>query len=141
MTSSISFFKGYTCPFASSKLALAEFRFASLSSNSLFDNDTLREFIDQYGTKIRYASPAHPQTNGQVEVVNNIIKQNFKKKLDDAKSLRAEKLPEVLWAIRTTPTEANIEFPFCMSLGIEAVISVEQEVQSDRVACFDALTN
>ncbi|XP_061993706.1 uncharacterized protein LOC133711622 [Rosa rugosa] len=90
---------------------------------------------------IRYASPAHPQTNGQVEAVNKIIKQNLKKRLDDAKGLWVEKLPEVLWAIRTTPTEANGETPFCMSFGTEAVIPVEQEVQSDRVACFNALTN
>ncbi|XP_061998921.1 uncharacterized protein LOC133716218 [Rosa rugosa] len=61
--------------------------------------------------------------------------------MDDAKGLWAEKLPEVLWAIRKTPTEANGESPFCMSFGTEAVIPVEQEVQSDRVACFDALTN
>ncbi|XP_024164325.1 uncharacterized protein LOC112171360 [Rosa chinensis] len=67
-----------------------------------FNNNTLRDFVGQYGTTIRYASPAHPQTNGQVEAVNKIIKQNLKKRLDDAKSLWVEKLPEVLWAIRTS---------------------------------------
>ncbi|XP_061998892.1 uncharacterized protein LOC133716187 [Rosa rugosa] len=106
-----------------------------------FDNYTLRDFVGQYGTQIRYASPAHPQTNGQVEAVNKIIKQNLKKRLDDAKVLWAEKLPEVLWAIRTTPTESNGESPFCLSFGTEAVIPVEQEVHSERVACFDPLTN
>ncbi|XP_062006098.1 uncharacterized protein LOC133723302 [Rosa rugosa] len=111
------------------------------NNGAQFDNYTLRDFVGQYGTTIRYASPAQPQTNCQVEAVNKIIKQNLKKRLDDSKGLRAEKLPEVLWAIRTTPTEANGESPFCMSFGSEAVIPVEQEVQTDRVACFDALTN
>ncbi|XP_062006106.1 uncharacterized protein LOC133723312 [Rosa rugosa] len=73
--------------------------------------------------------------------VNKIIKQNLKKRLDDTKGLWAEKLPEVLWVIKMTPTEANGESPFCLSFGTEAVIPIEQEVQSNRMACFDALTN
>ena len=88
-----------------------------------------------------YASPAHPQTNGQTEAVNKLIKQVLKKKLEDAKGLWAEKLPEVLWALRTTPTEANGESPFLMTFGSEAVIPVEMEVPSDRVQLFDRETN
>ncbi|KAK9911093.1 hypothetical protein M0R45_035016 [Rubus argutus] len=34
-----------------------------------FDNDDLREFTSKMGTKILYSSPAHSQTNGQVEAV------------------------------------------------------------------------
>ncbi|XP_024163750.1 uncharacterized protein LOC112170643 [Rosa chinensis] len=106
-----------------------------------FDNYTLRELVGQYGTQIRYASPEHPQTNGQVEAVNKIIKQNLKRRLDDAKGLWVEKLPKVLWVIKTTPTKANGDSPFCLSFRFEAVIPVEQEVHSERVACFDPLTN
>ena len=69
------------------------------------------------GTKMVFASVAHPQTNGQVEAVNKIIKKLLKKKLDDAKGLWAQKLSEVLWAIRTTATEATGETPFSMTFG------------------------
>ncbi|XP_004292410.1 PREDICTED: uncharacterized protein LOC101297116 [Fragaria vesca subsp. vesca] len=69
-----------------------------------FDNDTFREFLSKQGTTIFYASPAHPQTNGQVEAINKLIKQNLRKRLEDAKGLWAAKLPEVLWTLRTTAT-------------------------------------
>ncbi|XP_024177714.1 uncharacterized protein LOC112183573 [Rosa chinensis] len=72
-----------------------------------FDNDELRAYTENLGTRILYASPAHPQTNGQVEDVNKIIKKILKKKLDKAKGLWVAKLPKVLWAIRTTATEAT----------------------------------
>ncbi|XP_024163876.1 uncharacterized protein LOC112170814 [Rosa chinensis] len=106
-----------------------------------FDNHTLREFVGQYGMQIRYASPSHIQIKDQVEAINKIIKQNLKKRLDDAKGLWAKKLPEVLWVIRTTPNEANGESPFCLSFGTEAVIPVKKEVCSERVACYDQFTN
>ncbi|XP_062005650.1 uncharacterized protein LOC133722800 [Rosa rugosa] len=88
-----------------------------------FDNDELRAYTENLGTRILYASPAHPQTNGQVEAINKIIKKILKKKLDKTKGLWASKLPEVLWAIRTTATEATGETPFCMAFGYEAFIT------------------
>jgi hypothetical protein len=106
-----------------------------------FDNDDLREFTSKMGTKILYSSPAHPQTNGQVEAVNKILKTILKKKLDTAKGLWAEKLPEALWSIRTTPTTATGETPFCLSFGTEAVIPVEITHPSARTQAYDPATN
>nr|XP_011457630.1 PREDICTED: uncharacterized protein LOC105349506 [Fragaria vesca subsp. vesca] len=80
-------------------------------------------------------------TNGQVDEVNKIIKKLLKKKLDDAKSLWAQKLPEVLWVIRTTTTEATGETPFSMAFGTEAVLPIETSIPSGRVENFDATTN
>ncbi|KAK0598758.1 hypothetical protein LWI29_037707 [Acer saccharum] len=41
-----------------------------------FDGKKFRELCDKYGINNYYASPAHPQTNGQIEAVNKIIKHN-----------------------------------------------------------------
>ena len=82
-----------------------------------FDTDTFREFLSKQGTIIFYASPAHPQTNGQVEAINKLIKQNLKKRLEDAKGLWAAKLPKVLWTLRTTPTTVTGESPYLLSYG------------------------
>ncbi|XP_024190481.1 uncharacterized protein LOC112194480 [Rosa chinensis] len=91
---------------------------------------------------MRYASVVHPQTNGQVEVPNKIIKKLLKKKkLDDAKGLWAKKLPEVLWAIRTTPTSANRETLFCTMFGTEAVLLIEVTRPTARVKGYDAKTS
>jgi hypothetical protein len=106
-----------------------------------FDNDEIRSFTARNGTKLLYASPAHPQTNGQVEAVNKLIKRTLKKKLDDSKGLWAARLPEVLWSIRTTATEANGETPFCMAFGTEAVIPVEMTHPTERVLHFDPAAN
>ena len=106
-----------------------------------FDNDDIRSFTGKHGTRLLYASPAHPQTNGQVEAVNKIIKKLLKKRIDNAQGLWAERLPEVLWSYRTTPTEANGETPFCMAFGTEAVMPVELRVPTERVIHYDATNN
>jgi transposase InsO family protein len=98
-----------------------------------FDNTEIRSFTEKNDTKLLYASPAHPQANGQVEAVNKIIKRTLKKKLDEAKGLWAEKLLEVLWSIRTTATGANGETSFC--------IPVEITHPTERVRHYDPVTN
>ncbi|XP_062019159.1 uncharacterized protein LOC133735742 [Rosa rugosa] len=106
-----------------------------------FNNKELISFTANLGTKLSFASVAHPQTNGQVEAANKIIKKLLKKKLDSAKGLWAEKLPEVLWAIRTTPTTATGETPFCMMFGTEAVLPIEVTQPTARVEGYCPDTN
>ncbi|CAL9012013.1 unnamed protein product [Prunus brigantina] len=50
-----------------------------------FDNAKFKQFCCNLKIKLCFASPAHPQSNGQVEVVNKIIKKSLKTKLDKAK--------------------------------------------------------
>ncbi|XP_050369270.1 uncharacterized protein LOC126787421 [Argentina anserina] len=69
-----------------------------------FNNDHLITWCKARGTTLKFASVAHPKTNGQVEDANKLIKGLLRKKLDDANGLWPEKLDEVLWAIRTMPT-------------------------------------
>ncbi|XP_062012277.1 uncharacterized protein LOC133728861 [Rosa rugosa] len=106
-----------------------------------FNNKEIISFTANLGTKMSFASVAHPQTNGQVEAANKIIKKLLKKKHDDAKGLWAERLPEVLWAIRTTPTSANGETPFCMMFGTEAVLPIEVTQPTARVEGYCPKTN
>ncbi|KAK0573961.1 hypothetical protein LWI29_016278 [Acer saccharum] len=61
-----------------------------------FDGRKCRELCDKYGINNYYASPAHPQTNGQTKAVNKIIKHNLKAKLATKKGSWADKLPQVL---------------------------------------------
>ncbi|GKB11429.1 reverse transcriptase domain-containing protein [Tanacetum coccineum] len=50
----------------------------------------------------KFTSVAHPQANGQTEVTNRTLLQGLKTRLGNAKGLWVEKLPNVLWAYRTT---------------------------------------
>ncbi|KAK1586328.1 hypothetical protein Q3G72_001372 [Acer saccharum] len=57
-----------------------------------FDNKKFKELCKKYGINNYYASPAHPQINGQTEAMNKIIKHNLKAKLAVKKGNWAEKL-------------------------------------------------
>ena len=46
--------------------------------------------------------PAHPHTNGQVEVMNQSLFKIIKTWLEGVKGIWSEELPSVLWAYRTT---------------------------------------
>ncbi|KAM2681639.1 hypothetical protein EV2_013279 [Malus domestica] len=70
-------------------------------------------------------SPAHPQSNGQVEAINKIIKQTLKTSLDKAKSCWPEFVPEVLWSYRTSYRTSTGETPFLHAFDTKAVVLVE----------------
>ncbi|KAB2626690.1 hypothetical protein D8674_020308 [Pyrus ussuriensis x Pyrus communis] len=50
-----------------------------------FDNKKFRMFCFKFNINLCFASPAHPQSNGQVKAINKIIKCTLKTSLDKAK--------------------------------------------------------
>ena len=46
-----------------------------------FDNSAFRNFCSKLGIKNHYSLPAHPQTNGQVEVTNQSLLKIIKTRL------------------------------------------------------------
>ena len=67
-----------------------------------FDNHKFKDFCAELGIKNCCSSPAHPQSNGQVEVTIRTLKAALKTKLEDLKGKWVEYLHEVLWAYKTT---------------------------------------
>ena len=98
-----------------------------------FDNSKFRDFCAELGIKNYYSSPAHPQSNGKVEVTIRTLKAALKTKLEDLKGKWVEYLPEVLWAYRTTCKLATQETPFALAFGTEAVALVEVRLKSPTV--------
>ena len=98
-----------------------------------FDNPKFRDFCAELGIRNYYSSPAHPQSNGQVEVNIKTLKAALKTKLEDLKGKWVEYLPEVLWAYRTTRKSATQKTPFALTFGSEVVALVEIELKSPRV--------
>ena len=98
-----------------------------------FDNAKFRDFCAELKIKNYYSSPAHPQSNGQVEVTIKTLKAALKTKLEDLKGNWVEYLPEVLWAYRTTQKSATRETPFALAFGTEAVAPVEVRIKSPRI--------
>ena len=73
-----------------------------LDNGLQFDSKAFRKYCSDLGIKNRYFTPAYLQGNGQAEVVNKVIVNELKKRLDDAKGKWVEELSHVLWTYRTT---------------------------------------
>ncbi|GFP85717.1 pol polyprotein [Phtheirospermum japonicum] len=87
-----------------------------------FNGKKIQKWCKDMGIKQRFASAAHSQTNGQVEVTNRIIVQGLKLRLEKAGGLWEEELTSVLWAYRTTPRNTTGESPFSLVYGMDALV-------------------
>ena len=68
-----------------------------ISNNGLqFDSKIFKSYYGELGITNKYSTPAYPQGNGQAEVVNKVIVNGLKKRLNDAKGKWVEELPHVL---------------------------------------------
>jgi hypothetical protein len=114
---------------------------------SCFNNiiDRFKNYCEGLGIKLKFASIAHPKTNGQVKKANSLICNGIKKRLlaslEKAKSTWVEELPSVLWSLRTTPNAATQETPFFLVHGAEAVLPVEIMHEAPRVTAYDEVTS
>nr|AAS75250.2 putative polyprotein [Oryza sativa Japonica Group] len=106
-----------------------------------FTRGAFKDFCDDFGIKICYASVAHPMSNGQVERANGMILQGIKARVFDRLRLYAGKwvdqLPSVLWSLRTTPSRATGQSPFFLVYGAEAMLPSEVEFESLRFRNFN----
>nr|XP_016511264.1 PREDICTED: uncharacterized protein LOC107828465 [Nicotiana tabacum] len=83
------------------------------------------EFFEKWHIKRILSTLYHIAANGQAESFNKVILNILKKKLEDAKGLWPELLPEVLWSYRTMPKTSIGETPYSLVHATDAVISVE----------------
>ncbi|XP_073360339.1 uncharacterized protein [Aegilops tauschii subsp. strangulata] len=76
-------------------------------NGSNFNSEEFRECYASQGTRVDYASVAHPQSNGQAERANGLILQGLKSRLmhdlEHATGAWVIELASVLWGLRTTP--------------------------------------
>ena len=92
--------------------------------------DTL---VQEYGIQHHRSSVYRPQTNGAVEAANKNIKRILRKMVETSRDW-SEKLPFTLWAYRTYFRTSTRATPFSLVYGMEAVLPVEIEMGSLRVA-------
>lgn len=73
--------------------------------------------VNEYNIKHRKSTPYHPQANGQVEVTNRDLEAILTKTVALHKKDWSNRLPEAIWAYRTT-WKTTIGFtPFEMVYG------------------------
>ena len=112
------------------------------SDNGLqFDSKTFRRYSCEQGIKNRYLTLAYPQGNGQAKVVNKVILNGLKKRLDNSKGKWVEELPHFLWTYRTTPRKSIGETPFLITYGADVVIPLETGFLMLRTSLFTLDSN
>ena len=94
------------------------------------DEDTL---IQEYGIQHHRSFAYKPQTNGAVEATNKNIKRILRKMVETSQDW-SENLPFALWDYRTSFRTSTRATPYYMVYGMEAVLPVEIETGSLRVA-------
>ena len=109
-----------------------------------FTSHAFINYCDSLGTRVCYASAAHPQSNGQAERANAEILKGLKTKSFDPLKKKGVNwiahLQDVLWSLRTSPSRATGETPFFLVYGAEAVLPTEVAYEAPRVALFDETT-
>jgi transposase InsO family protein len=105
-----------------------------------FTSGEFQEFAKNLGIKVKYASVAHPKSNGQVKKANGLVYTGLKKRLfrplKRAAGTWVEELPSVLWSLRTTPNSSTGDTPFFLLFGAEAVPPTDVRYCASRVVAY-----
>ena len=106
-----------------------------ISYNDLqFDSKAFRSYCYDLGITNRYSTLTYPQGNGQAKVVNKVIVNGLKKRLNNVKGKQVEELSHVLWTYWTTPRRSTRE-------TAEAVIPLETGFPTLRTSSFTPSNN
>ncbi|XP_075649989.1 uncharacterized protein LOC142620512 [Castanea sativa] len=107
-----------------------------LNNGLQFDSKTFRRYYCELDIRNSYSTPAYPQGNRLAEVVNKVIVNGLKKRLDEAKGRWVEELPHVLWTYQITPQCSTGETPFSMTYGSKVEIPLETGFSTLRTSLF-----
>ena len=105
-----------------------------------FRSNKMYRFIEKYKIKWNYSTGYYPQANGAIEAFNKTLGKMLKKTVHRYQRDWHDRLLEALWAYRVTvrtPTQAT---PYSLVYGCEAVLPLEVQLPSLRVALHEGLT-
>ena len=120
--SAVKFLMGLVCRFGVPNRAITD-------NDTQFTRCTFMQYTQDLGSKVCFASVAHPRSNGQAERANAEVLRGLRTKTSDRlhKSGRRwiDELLTVLWSIRMTPNRATGQTPFALVYGAESVLPTE----------------
>jgi transposase InsO family protein len=135
--SAVEFIKSIICRFGVPNRIIT-------NNGSQFTSGAFQGYCEDLGIQICYASPAHLESNGQVECANAEILKGLKTRTYDGLKKHGKKWIDellcALWGNRTSPNRVTRETPFFMVYGAEAVLPSEVTIGSLRVKIHDEVT-
>lgn len=99
----------------------------------VFVSQAIENYSLGRGIRIVHSTPYYPQSNGQAEASNKVIKGILQKMVADRPDRWHEKLSDTLWAYRTSRRSATGTTPFALTYGHDAVLPMEVQIRSLRV--------
>jgi hypothetical protein len=97
-----------------------------------FENEIFAELSSKLGFTHEFSSPYYPQSNGQVEVVNKVLKTMLQCTVNKHKTNWHHMLFSSLWAYRMTVKTATGFTPFHLVHGIESTLPIKCEIPTLR---------
>jgi hypothetical protein len=106
----------------------------TMDNGTQFDAEAFKDFCDQIGTKIHFASVRHPKSNGLVERANGIIMTGIMKLIfNQSRGKWPDELIKVVWSHNTTASRSTGFTPFKLLFGDEAITPKEAKIGSIRI--------
>jgi hypothetical protein len=110
----------------------------TVDNGTQFDAEAFKEFYEQIGTKIHFASVRHPKSNGLVERSNDIIMTGIMKLIfNQPRGKWPDELIKVVWSHNTTISRSTGFTPFKLLFGDEAI--TPEEAEADYSVAKDAI--
>lgn len=105
-----------------------------------FASHAFYRFCNKFRIQNVASTAYNPAANGLVEAFNKMIIKLLKKFVSSSKRDWNERLGECLWANRTTVRIATGNTPFSLVYGCEAVLPLEIQIPSLRIALANQMT-
>jgi hypothetical protein len=103
----------------------------TVDNGTQFDAEAFKEFCEQIGTKIHFASVRHPESNGLVERANSIIMTGIMKLIfNQPREKWPDELIKVVRSHNTTILRSTGFTPFKLLFGDEAITPEEAKAGS-----------
>jgi hypothetical protein len=110
-------------------------------NGTVFKSFKVTRFATKYHIDWRYSSIYNPRANGLAEAFNKTLCKILKKTVAKNKRDWHDRIHEALWAYRTTVRTPTQMTPYSLVFGGEAVLPLEVEIPSLRVAVHEQLTD
>ncbi|XP_075074603.1 uncharacterized protein LOC142162179 [Nicotiana tabacum] len=116
-------------------------RYIITDNGTPFDNKLVKSLCEKFSFKQHKSSIYNAPANGLAEAFNKTLGKLLKKVVAKNKRYWDERIGEALWAYRTTYRTATQATPYFLVYGVEAVLPLEQQIPSFRIAIQEGLTS
>ncbi|XP_019253383.1 PREDICTED: uncharacterized protein LOC109232155 [Nicotiana attenuata] len=116
-------------------------RYIITDNGTPFDNKLMKSMCEKFGFKQHKSSMYNAPANGLAEAFNKTLGNLLKKVVAKNKRDWHERIGEALWAYRTTFRTTTQATPYSLVYGTEAVLPLEQQIPSLRIAIQEGLTS